>query len=93
MQLEENFRELMGKGEVKIIKIIFNEESRKAGQHCLLSEEIRRKINESEQGRQKIKTIVNEGKMKITNLFPLSNGIIKRNKKNIIVTLGEFHIP
>lgn len=36
--------------------------------------------------------IVNEGKMKITNLFPLSNGIIKRNKKNIIVTLGEFHI-
>lgn len=31
--------------------------------------------------------------MNITNLFPLSNGIIKRNKKNIIVTLGEFHIP
>lgn len=31
MQLEENFRELMGKGEVKIIQIIFNEGSRKAG--------------------------------------------------------------
>lgn len=31
--------------------------------------------------------------MKIINLFPLSNGIIKRNMKNIIVTLGEFHIP
>lgn len=31
MQLEENFRELIGTGEVKIIKIIFNEGSRKAG--------------------------------------------------------------
>lgn len=31
MQLEENFRELTGMGEVKIIKIIFNERSRKAG--------------------------------------------------------------
>lgn len=31
--------------------------------------------------------------MKITIFFPLSNGIIERNKKNIIVTLGEFHIP
>lgn len=30
MQLEENFRELMGKGEVKIIKITNNEESRLA---------------------------------------------------------------
>lgn len=39
------------------------------------------------------KKIVNGGKMNIANLFPLSNGIIKRNKKNIIVTLGEFHIP
>lgn len=31
--------------------------------------------------------------MKITNLFPLCNGVIKRNKKNVIQTLGEFHIP
>lgn len=31
MQLEENFRQLTGKGEVRIIKIIFNEESRKGG--------------------------------------------------------------
>lgn len=31
--------------------------------------------------------------MNTTNLFPLSNGIVKRNKKNIIVTLGEFRIP
>lgn len=31
MQLEENFRELMGGSEVKIIKIMFNEGSRKAG--------------------------------------------------------------
>lgn len=31
MQLEENFRELSGMGEVKIIKVIFNEGSRKTG--------------------------------------------------------------
>ena len=31
MQLEENFRDLMGKGKVKIIKIFFNEGSKKAG--------------------------------------------------------------
>lgn len=31
MQLEDNFRELTGMGEAKIIKIIFNERSRKPG--------------------------------------------------------------
>jgi len=31
MQLEENLRELTDRGEEKIIKIIFNEGSRKAG--------------------------------------------------------------
>lgn len=42
---------------------------------------------------EKKKKKVNGGKMNTTNLFPLSNGIVKRNKKNIIVTLGEFRIP
>lgn len=42
---------------------------------------------------KKAKKIVNGGKKKITDLFPLPNGIIKRNKKNIIMTFGEFHIP